>query len=132
MNEIAVRESSARSIKQGQADVLLACRGLGVRRGGRWLIRGVDLDVGRGEIVSIVGPNGGGKTTLIKTLLGIERATSGQVTRSTGVRVGYVPQRLAASAVLRPSIFTHWMAQRIFSGRSSISVRRSCPLSTPT
>lgn len=74
---------------------LVTCRGLGVRRDGRWLVRGVDLEVGPGEIVSVVGPNGGGKTTLIKALIGIERINAGSVERRSGLRIGYVPQRLA-------------------------------------
>ncbi|TCT12548.1 zinc transport system ATP-binding protein [Tepidamorphus gemmatus] len=74
---------------------LVACRNLGVRRDSRWLVRGVDLEVGTGEIVSIVGPNGGGKTTLIKALIGIERINAGSVERRPGLRIGYVPQRLA-------------------------------------
>lgn len=78
-----------------QQNRLVACRGLGVRREGRWLVRGVDLDVAAGEIVSVVGPNGGGKTTLIKALIGIERTNAGTLERRAGLRIGYVPQRLA-------------------------------------
>lgn len=85
-------------------DVLLACRGLGVRRDGRWLIRGVDIDVGRGEIVSIVGPNGGGKTTLIKALLGILRTSEGRITKAPAVRIGYVPQRLSIDRTMPLSV----------------------------
>ena len=74
---------------------LIEAAGLGVRREGRWLIRDVDLAVRAGEIVSIVGPNGGGKTTLLKALLGIEGRNAGRVLRRPGLRLGYVPQRLA-------------------------------------
>ncbi len=76
-------------------DRLITVAGLGVHRDGRWLIRDVDLSVRRGEIVSIVGPNGGGKTTLVKTIVGIERPTTGSVERRRELTVGYVPQRLA-------------------------------------
>jgi len=105
MNEVALQAREDRATPaRAPADVLLACRGLGVRRDGRWLIRDVDLEVGRGEIVSIVGPNGGGKTTLIKTLLGIERASAGQVTRAPGLHLGYVPQRLAVDRTMPLSV----------------------------
>jgi tungstate transport system ATP-binding protein len=43
-------------------------------------LRGVDLDVQKGEILSIVGPNGAGKTTLLRTLGGLLKPTSGEVT----------------------------------------------------
>jgi zinc transport system ATP-binding protein len=77
------------------AESLLSASDLGVRREGKWLIRNVDLAIGPGEIVSVVGPNGGGKTTLIKALVGIEPVSAGRVVRRRGLRLGYVPQRLA-------------------------------------
>jgi ABC-2 type transport system ATP-binding protein/ribosome-dependent ATPase len=61
----------------------------------------VDLDVGEGEIVGLLGANGAGKTTMMKMLLGLLRPTSGRVRlmgrppdRSTRARIGYVPQNL--------------------------------------
>lgn len=74
---------------------LIRAEGLGIRRGGRWLIRGIDLQVGRGEIVSLIGPNGGGKSTTAKALLGIHAPDEGRIRRMAGLRIGYVPQRLA-------------------------------------
>nr|WP_280842311.1 metal ABC transporter ATP-binding protein [Aureimonas populi] len=81
-------------------DALLTGRGLGVRRGGRWLVRHVDLRVAPGEIVTLIGPNGSGKSTTVKALLGIERPDEGQVLRRAGLNVGYVPQKLAVDATL--------------------------------
>ncbi len=77
------------------AELLVEARGLGIRRDGRWLIDGIDLTVRRGEIVTLIGPNGGGKTTTAKALLGLIRADEGSVSRLAGLRVGYVPQRFA-------------------------------------
>ena len=50
--------ATAGGVETGPA--LVAARGIGVRRGDRWLIRGVDLAVHRGEVVTLIGPNGGG------------------------------------------------------------------------
>ncbi len=77
------------------AQPLLEATGLGVRRGSRWLIRSIDLSVGRGEIVTLIGPNGGGKTTLAQCLAGVTAADEGSVRRAPDTEVGYVPQRLA-------------------------------------
>jgi zinc transport system ATP-binding protein len=73
---------------------LVSAVGLGIRRSGRWLLREVDLAVRPGEIVTVIGPNGGGKTTLLKALIGLLAADEGRVTRRAGLVVGYVPQRL--------------------------------------
>ena len=68
-----------------------------VKEGFRILDR-VSFDVPEGSFLGIVGPNGGGKTTLLRVLLGLEEPTSGQVrvmNRTPGRcrDVGYLPQR---------------------------------------
>ena len=56
------------------------------------VLRDVDLTVDRGEFVAIAGPNGGGKTTLLRLVLGLEHATSGRVQVAVARR-GYLAQR---------------------------------------
>lgn len=82
------------------ADPLISARGVGVVRGGQWLIRNIDVDVAPGEVVTVIGPNGGGKTTLLRTLLGLIRPSAGVVTRRPRLRIGYMPQRLVIDRVL--------------------------------
>lgn len=60
--------------------------------GSRRLWSGVDLSVHPGEFIAIVGPNGSGKTSMLKLLLGHLAPQEGTVTRAQGVSVGYVPQ----------------------------------------
>jgi zinc transport system ATP-binding protein len=59
------------------------------------VLRDVYLDVERGEFVAIAGPNGGGKTTLVRLVVGLEQPTSGRVELMVG-KVGYLPQRTQA------------------------------------
>jgi zinc transport system ATP-binding protein len=58
-------------------------------------LRDVDLEVERGEFVAIAGPNGGGKTTLVRLVVGLEQPTAGRVELMVR-KVGYLPQRTQA------------------------------------
>ncbi len=79
---------------------LVACRGITVGFHGRTVLDAVDVAVGDGEIVTVIGPNGAGKSTLLRVLLGLTRPDAGEVTRRSGLRIGYVPQRLSLDPVL--------------------------------
>jgi len=83
-----------------EAAPLVRVRGLGVRYGRRAVLEGVDLTVRPGEIVTLIGPNGAGKTTLVKAVLGLVRPSAGAVDLRPGLRVGYMPQRLAVDPTL--------------------------------
>ncbi len=73
---------------------LITVQGLGVTYGANAVLRNVGLTVEPGEIVTIVGPNGSGKTSLLKAIIGATRPTAGRVTLKPGLRIGYVPQKL--------------------------------------
>ncbi|HEV3230996.1 MAG TPA: metal ABC transporter ATP-binding protein [Candidatus Dormibacteraeota bacterium] len=79
----------------------------GVRLGGRFVWRNIDLAVRTGEFVAILGPNGAGKSTLLKALLGVLPLTEGSVAvfgrpvRRGNDEVGYLPQRRSFDADLR-------------------------------
>lgn len=87
-------EGGAAATAGPAARPLIEAKGLGVQRGGRWLVRGVDLAIRPGEIVTLIGPNGSGKSTTVKALLGILPPSVGSVERRPGLSVGYLPQRL--------------------------------------
>jgi ABC-type branched-subunit amino acid transport system ATPase component/ABC-type branched-subunit amino acid transport system permease subunit len=57
-----------------EADAILRCRGIEVSYDGVPVLFGVDLDVGRGEIVALLGPNGSGKSTLLNAISGLVHA----------------------------------------------------------
>ena len=59
---------------------------------GRVLMDGLSFDLPRGGIVGIIGPNGVGKTTLFKTIVGLEAADSGEVRVGDTVKLSYVDQ----------------------------------------
>lgn len=73
---------------------LVDVENLSVRYGARTVLSRVSLSVLRGEIVTIVGPNGSGKTSLLRAIIGAVKPVQGQVKRGAGVSIGYVPQKL--------------------------------------
>jgi len=81
----------------------IAVKGLSVRRGGRVVLHGVDLHVGHGEVVGLLGPSGHGKSTLMRAVVGVQNVAGGEVTvlgRPAGhpwlrSRVAYMTQALS-------------------------------------
>lgn len=55
-------------------------------------LKNVSFDIRDGEFIGIIGPNGGGKSTLVKTILGLLKPSQGNVVVEKGAVLGYVPQ----------------------------------------
>lgn len=64
-----------------------------LRRDSRIILDDVNFDVRQGDFVAITGPNGGGKTTLLRIILGLIKPSAGSVAISPQARVGYLPQK---------------------------------------
>ena len=79
---------------------LIAAEEVCFAAGGKTILDRVSLSVRPGEIVSLIGPNGAGKTTLLRILLGLLTPTAGSVRRREGLRIGYMPQRIAVDEVM--------------------------------
>jgi ABC-2 type transport system ATP-binding protein len=81
-------------------DVAISVRDLTVRRGGKLVLPGISLEIERGTVTGLLGPSGTGKTTLIRTIVGVQIVESGDVAvlgepaGSAGLRarVAYVTQ----------------------------------------
>ncbi|MBI5395877.1 MAG: ATP-binding cassette domain-containing protein [Verrucomicrobia bacterium] len=76
---------------------LIEMHGCAFGYGGRAIVEDVNLAVGQGDFAAVLGPNGGGKTTLLRGLLGVLKPLRGEMRRANAdgrpLAFGYVPQR---------------------------------------
>ncbi|MCK1546970.1 ABC transporter ATP-binding protein [Bradyrhizobium sp. 160] len=80
---------------------MLSLRGLTRRFGGLTAVDAIDLDLARGELISIIGPNGAGKTTLFNLVTGLDRPDAGTVSFAGQGITGLSPERLAGQGIAR-------------------------------
>jgi ATP-binding cassette subfamily F protein 3 len=73
---------------------LLQARGIAKSFGSRSILEGLDFDVEAGARLGMIGPNGGGKSTLMRILAGEELPDAGELTARRGLVVAYLPQQL--------------------------------------
>ena len=74
-------------------NLLVSLENAGIYKSPKWLIRGVSLEVKSGQIVTLIGPNGSGKTTTAKMVLNILEPDEGSLKRYTN-KIAYVPQKI--------------------------------------
>ena len=76
-----------------QSELLVKLDNAGVYRSSKWLVQGVSLEISKGQIVTLIGPNGSGKTTTAKMVLNILNTDEGSILRNTK-KLAYVPQKI--------------------------------------
>ena len=76
-----------------QNKLLVKLENAGVYRSSKWLVRGISLEINQGQIVTLIGPNGSGKTTTAKMILNILNTDEGLV-KGNSNKMAYVPQKI--------------------------------------
>ena len=76
-----------------QNKLLVKLENAGVYRSSKWLVKGISLEINQGQIVTLIGPNGSGKTTTAKMILNIMNADEGMVSGNAN-KMAYVPQKI--------------------------------------
>lgn len=79
---------------------LIGVKNLAVAYGEKTVLENVSLAIEPGEIVTIVGPNGSGKTSLFRAIIGAVDPAQGEIDLTPGLKIGYVPQRLYVDPTL--------------------------------
>jgi ATP-binding cassette subfamily F protein 3 len=78
--------------------IIADMNGLGRSYGGRMIFGGLGWTIQDGEKIGLVGPNGVGKSTLLRTIAGLEAPDAGQLTMRRGARAAYLPQEYAGDS----------------------------------
>ncbi|QLB21672.1 zinc ABC transporter ATP-binding protein ZnuC [Vespertiliibacter pulmonis] len=81
-------------ITQPNNEPLIRLEKINVTLESKSILQNITLNIYPNSITTIVGPNGGGKSTLLKVLLKLLPATSGQIYHKKDIKIGYVPQKL--------------------------------------
>lgn len=71
---------------------MISIKNLSVSYSGTDAINGISFDINSGDFLCILGPNGGGKTTLLNTILGFLKPDSGEIFKDKALKISYVPQ----------------------------------------
>jgi branched-chain amino acid transport system ATP-binding protein len=87
--------------ERDQGDSILRCRDIELAFGGLRALKGVSLEIPKGQIFGLVGPNGSGKTSMVNVITGFYRPQSGSVNLFGQEVVGLKPHRIAARGVAR-------------------------------
>ncbi|MDH5518219.1 MAG: zinc ABC transporter ATP-binding protein ZnuC [Gammaproteobacteria bacterium] len=82
------------------AEQLISVKKARLSFAGRTVLHDVNLDVNRGEIVTLIGPNGAGKSCLVKGLLGLIKFDSAVISKAENLKIGYLPQKLHIDEIM--------------------------------
>lgn len=74
--------------------IIASLENIDLRLGKQLILSQVSLQIKKGQITTLIGPNGGGKTSILHILLGITKPSAGRVVKDSKVKIGYMPQKL--------------------------------------
>jgi branched-chain amino acid transport system ATP-binding protein len=95
---------------------MLRIENLEVYRGRTYVLKGISLEVGRGEIVALIGANGAGKTTTLKTISGLLHPHQGRIAYRTETDEELALDRLRAEEIVRQGVSHCPEGRGVFAG----------------
>ena len=101
---------------------------------GKTLVHDVTLTIREREIITVIGPNGAGKSSLLKLVTGLALPSAGKITRKSGLRIGFMPQRLQFDASFPINVARFLSLTRADAATRNMAIERlnmECLLKTP-
>ena len=89
---------------ENKNNLLVKMENAGFYLNNKWLVKDVTLNIEKGKIITLIGPNGSGKTTTAKIALGLYKNISGKVEKYTK-KIAYVPQKISIDWTLPIRVF---------------------------
>lgn len=86
------------------------------------ILYNVSLSISANQIVTLLGPNGAGKSTLVKVILGLMPYTSGKISRSVNLTIGYVPQSIKLNPTLPITVRRFMLLNKRLDNQSVLEV----------
>ena len=86
-----------------QNQPIIKAKNLGVKLGRHQILEDINFEISTGEAIAIIGPNGSGKTVLLKTILGLF-PYEGELWLDPAIKIGYVPQRINLDPYLKITV----------------------------
>ncbi|HIC38246.1 MAG TPA: ATP-binding cassette domain-containing protein, partial [Candidatus Marinimicrobia bacterium] len=86
------------------SQTLISAHNISLSHHGKSVLDNVSFELKQGEFITLIGPNGAGKSSLIKVLLGLIKADSGDIKRSSSIRLGYTPQTFSPNPFVPISV----------------------------
>ena len=83
---------------------LISAHNISLSHHGKPVLDNVSFELKQGEFITLIGPNGAGKSSLIKVLLGLIKADSGNIKRSSDIKLGYTPQNFSPNPLIPISV----------------------------
>ena len=105
------------------SSALLSLHDVSLVHGQQTLLDRVNLSLSARQIMTIIGPNGAGKSTLLHIALGLQKPSSGTVSRQPKLRVGYMPQKLRINPLMPVTVsrFLRMSSQRRMSIKHALA-----------
>ena len=93
-------ESNNISETSAPENLLVACKDVYFSCGETSVLENIHIEISKGELVTIVGPNGSGKTTTLRILLGLQKPGKGTIEKKKNLVIGYMPQKIYIEKIM--------------------------------